>query len=91
VAGWPVGVGLLLADVMVVLGIWAELAALMIAAFLIPTTVLFHPFWTVSDPAQRRTQQGNFTRNISLLGASLAHFALLSVAGAGASRSRDPC
>jgi uncharacterized membrane protein YphA (DoxX/SURF4 family) len=83
VAGWPTGAWLSLAALMMVLGIWPDIAALMIAAFLVPTTILFHPFWTFSDPAQRRTQQSNFYRNISLLGATLALFALFSVVGAG--------
>jgi uncharacterized membrane protein YphA (DoxX/SURF4 family) len=83
VAGWPVGVWLILAILSLVLGIWPDVGALMMAAFLIPTTILFHPYWTFSDPAQRRTQQGSFNRNVSLLGASLALFALLSVAGPG--------
>jgi len=83
VAGWPTGAWLSLAAVMMVFGIWPDIAALLIAAFLVPTTILFHPFWTFSDPAQRRTQQSNFYRNISLLGATLALFALFSVVGAG--------
>ena len=83
VAGRPTGAWLSLAALMMVLGIWPDIAALMIAAFLVPTTILFHPFWTFSDPAQRRTQQSNFYRNISLLGATLALFALFSVVGAG--------
>jgi uncharacterized membrane protein YphA (DoxX/SURF4 family) len=83
VAGWPTGVWLLLAAILMVLGIWADIAALMMAVFLVPTTVLFHAFWTFSDPAQRRTQQSNFYRNVSLLGATLALFAFFSVAGPG--------
>ena len=83
VAGWPTGVWLLLADVSMVLGIWPDVGALMMAAFLVPTTLLFHPFWTISDAAQRRTQASNFYRNVSLLGATLALFALLSVVGPG--------
>jgi len=83
VAGWPTGVWLLLGDLLMVLGIWADIAALMMIAFLIPTTLLFHRFWTFSDPAQRRTQEGSFYRNLSLLGASLALFALFSVVGPG--------
>jgi hypothetical protein len=55
----------------------------MIAAFLVPTTILFHPFWTFSDAAQRRTQRGSFLRNISLLGATLALFAFLTSVGPG--------
>lgn len=83
VAGWPAGVWLLLAVLSMVLGIWPDVGALMMAAFLIPTTFLFHAFWTFSDATQRRTQQSNFYRNISLLGASLALFALFSVVGPG--------
>jgi uncharacterized membrane protein YphA (DoxX/SURF4 family) len=83
VAGWPVGVWQLVATVSVVLGIWPDVGVLMIAAFLVPTTILFHPYWTFSDPAERRTQRGYFLRNVSLLGATLALFALFTVAGPG--------
>jgi uncharacterized membrane protein YphA (DoxX/SURF4 family) len=83
VAGWPTGAWLLVACLMMVLGIWADIAALMVAAFLIPTTLLFHRFWTFSDPVQRRTQQGSFYRNVSLLGATLTLFVLFSVIGPG--------
>jgi len=51
VAGWPVGVWLVLAILSRVSGIWPDVGGLMLAAFLIPTTLLFHPFWTFSDPA----------------------------------------
>ena len=83
VAGWPVGAWLALAILSTVLGIWPDVGALMLAAFLIPTSLLFHPFWTFSDAAQRRTQRGSFFRNVSLLGASLALFAFLTVTGPG--------
>ena len=83
VAGWPAGVWLLLADVSLVLGVWPDIGALMLAAFLVPITILFHPFWAISDPAQRRTQEMNFYRNVSLVGAALALFALFSVVGPG--------
>jgi uncharacterized membrane protein YphA (DoxX/SURF4 family) len=83
VAGWPVGIWLIVAILSVVLGIWPDIGMLMIAAFLIPTTLLFHPYWTFSDPAQRRTHRGAFYRNVTLLGATLALFALFTVAGPG--------
>ena len=83
VAGWPVGTWLIVAILSVVLGIWPDAGVLMIAAFLIPTTLLFHPYWTFSDPAQRQTHRGGFYRNVSLLGATLALFALFTVAGPG--------
>ena len=83
VAGWPVGVWLVLAILSMVLGIWPDVGALMVATFLIPTTILFHPFWNFSDATQWRTQRGSFFRNISLLGATLALFAFLAVVGPG--------
>jgi uncharacterized membrane protein YphA (DoxX/SURF4 family) len=83
VAGWPVGTWQFVATVSVVLGIWPDVGALMIAAFLIPTTLVFHRYWTFSDPAERRTQRGSFYRNVTLLGATLGFFALFTVAGPG--------
>lgn len=80
-AGWPTGVFLLVADVSIVVGIWPDIGALMIAAFLLPAAVLFHRFWAISDAAQRRTQEGSFYRNVSLLGAALSLFALFTVVG----------
>jgi putative oxidoreductase len=75
-AGWPTGLFLLLADVSIVAGIWPDVGSLMIAAFLLPAALLFHPFWTVSDAANRRSQEGNFYRNVTLLGAALSLFVL---------------
>jgi uncharacterized membrane protein YphA (DoxX/SURF4 family) len=83
VAGWPVGAWQMVAILLVMLGIWPDLGALMIAAFLIPTTLLFHPYWTFSDPTERRTQRGSFYRNVSLLGATLALFVLFTITGPG--------
>jgi putative oxidoreductase len=53
----------------------------MIALFLIPAAVLFHPFWSETDPAARRTHEASFYRDMSLLGAALALFALFAAAG----------
>jgi uncharacterized membrane protein YphA (DoxX/SURF4 family) len=83
VAGWPVGAWQMVAILSVVLGIWPDVGVLMIAAFLVPTTILFHPYWTFSDPAQSLTQRGYFLRNVTLLGATLALFAFFTVAGPG--------
>jgi putative oxidoreductase len=80
-AGWPAGVFLLLAATSIVAGIWADVGALMIAVFLIPAAVLFHPFWREKDPAARRTHEMGFYRDVSLLGAALALFALFAASG----------
>ena len=47
--------------------------------YLIPTTLIFHNFWAVSDPATQHDQQLHFLKNLTILGGLLA----LSVAGAG--------
>ncbi|HEY8763945.1 MAG TPA: DoxX family membrane protein, partial [Solirubrobacteraceae bacterium] len=78
VAGWPAGTWLAAATVSVAAGIWADLGALMIAAFVIPAAWFLHPFWGVEDPAQRQTQLQSFLRNVTFLGAGLALFALFA-------------
>jgi putative oxidoreductase len=80
-AGWPAGVFLLVAALSIVVGIWADIGSLMIAAFLVPAAVLFHPFWSQTDPAARRTHEAGFYRDVSLLGAALALFALFTAVG----------
>ncbi|MBI3344194.1 MAG: DoxX family protein [Gammaproteobacteria bacterium] len=54
------GGGLLIA-----LGLYARWAALAIFLFLIPVTLIFHPFW--SDPSQMNT----FMKNIAIMGGML--------------------
>jgi putative oxidoreductase len=80
-AGVPTGLYLILASVSLIAGIWSVIGCLMLVAFLLLTTLLFHPFWTVSDPAARRTQESGFYRNLTLIGAALALFALFAAAG----------
>lgn len=48
-----------------------RLASLALAATLVPTTVVGHPFWRVEDPAQRANQRNHFLKNLSLIGGLL--------------------
>src|SRR3954470_8457666 len=61
-----VGGGALLA-----LGRVPRLAALALAASLVPTTAAAHQYWTVEDPALRAQQKIHFFKNAGLLGALL--------------------
>jgi putative oxidoreductase len=70
------GVQILVAGVMIVLGIWVDLAALLLIAFLVPTNFWMHPYWKVDDPMQRLNQSVNFWKNTALIGASLVLFYL---------------
>jgi putative oxidoreductase len=53
------------------LGVFPRLAALGLAASLVPTTLAGHPFWEETDPAVRRAQQLQFAKNASILGGVL--------------------
>lgn len=75
--------GLLIAagGLMVLLGIWADLGALLLVIFLVPTALLMHPFWKESDPQARQLEMIQFQKDIALAGAALMLFALISFAG----------
>ena len=60
------GAGLLLA-----IGRFPRLAALALAASLVPTTLEAHAFWDIDDPDQRKTQMTQFLKNASMLGGLL--------------------
>lgn len=80
-AGWPTGALFIVADISIVAGIWPDIGALLLVAFLVPAGLLFHPFWKFTDPTARRTQESGFYRDVSLLGAALALFAFFTTAG----------
>lgn len=48
-----------------------RLAALAIAATLVPTTVAGHRFWEYEDPQERAQQRIQFLKNLSILGGLL--------------------
>ena len=53
------------------LGRFPRLAALGLAASLVPTTLAGHRFWEENDPAKRKAQQLQFVKNASILGGVL--------------------
>jgi putative oxidoreductase len=55
------------------LGIKPRLAALELAALLVPTTYVGHQFWAQEDPAAKRNQGVHFAKNASLFGALLTY------------------
>lgn len=75
------GVLMLVGALMVLLGIWADLGALLLAVFLVPTAVLMHGFWKESDPAARATEMVQFLKDIALAGAALMLLGLFSELG----------
>ena len=75
------GVMIFVGGVLVALGLWPDLGALVIAAFLLPVAFYMHAFWKIADPQMRKMQEVHFWKNISLAGASLLVFALFAEYG----------
>lgn len=71
-----VGGGLLLA-----LGLWPDLGALLIAAFVFPVAFGMHAFWKIEDPMMRMNDQAHFMKDNALGGAALALFAFFQQFG----------
>jgi len=72
------GVLLLVGGLMVLLGVWADLGALLLAVFLVPTAFLMHGFWKESDAQARQTEQIQFLKDVALAGAALMLFAFFA-------------
>lgn len=83
IAGWPTGIWLSAASLSIALGVWPDVGALMVAAFVIPAAWWFHRFWEVEDPMQKQTATILFFPNLTFLGASIALFGLFVVVGDG--------
>jgi len=75
------GLMILIGGLYVALGIYADLGALLIALFLIPTAFLMHAFWKESDATAKQNEMNNFFKNLSIAGAALIIFVLV---GSGA-------
>jgi putative oxidoreductase len=59
---------------MVALGIWADLGALLVAGFLIGITPIMHAYWKEQESQMKAIQQAMFSKNMALLGAALIVF-----------------
>jgi putative oxidoreductase len=60
------------------LGFQTRWVALLLFLYLIPTTLIFHNFWAVAEPAARQNQMIHFLKNLAIWGG------LLKFAAAGA-------
>jgi putative oxidoreductase len=77
------GAMILLGGLLLAFGVWGDLGALLLAAFLVPTAVYMHAYWKVEEPQLRAAQDAHFWKNLSLAGAALAIFALYNVVDSG--------
>jgi len=85
------GVMLLLGGLSVAFGVWADVGALLILAFLIPTAFIMHAFWKETDPQAAQGQRAHFMKNIALAGGALIIFYFYNQVQGGAPLSfTDP-
>jgi len=70
------GVLIAVGGLMVLLGVWADLGALLVVLFLLPTAFLMHAFWKETDPQAKQNEMNNFMKNVSIAGGALMFFGL---------------
>ena len=80
IGGWPTGVWLVIGSISIGFGIWGDIGALMIAAFVILAAAWFHRFWEV-DETQKMMQTGFFFRNVIALAMCLVLFGIFAAFG----------
>ena len=76
------GALLLAGGLSIILGIVADLGALVVSILLVIMAVLMHDFWKQSDPQAQQTEMIGFLKNISMAGGGLFMFAFMSLDGA---------
>ena len=62
----------------ILFGIWADLGALLLLIFLVPTAVMMHAYWTESDPETKQNEMIQFNKDLALAGAALLLFAFFA-------------
>jgi uncharacterized membrane protein YphA (DoxX/SURF4 family) len=66
------GVALALGGASLILGVKPAAGAAAVAGFLAGVSPIMHDFWRVEDPQRRQSEMINFSKNMALLGGSLA-------------------
>lgn len=76
------GLMLLLGGLSIILGVWADLGALVSAVVLLAMAVMMHDFWKADDQA-KQMETISFFKNVSMAGGALVMFAALAAADKG--------
>jgi putative oxidoreductase len=84
------GLVIVVAALALAAGAWADVAALVLAAFLLVVGYFMHPFWKEPDPQTRLGQQVHFLKNLGLVGGLLVVFYAYDELGADALSLTDP-
>ena len=65
------GVVILVGAVLVVLGLWIDVGAILLGLFTLSTAVLMHNFWTEKKSQARQTEMIQFMKDLALTGAAV--------------------
>ena len=65
----------------IILGVFADLGALVIAILLFVMALKMHDFWTQTDAQAKQTEMISFFKNISMAGGALIIFAIAATEG----------
>jgi putative oxidoreductase len=58
----------------IILGLGTRYAAALIVIFVVIATAISHRYWDFAEPAARRMQQGQFYKNMAIIGGALFLF-----------------
>ena len=75
------GVLLIAGGLSVILGVYADLGALVIAVLLVLMALKMHDFWAQADAHAKQTEMIGFFKNISMAGGALIMFAVAATEG----------
>ena len=75
------GVVMGLGGLSVILGVYADLGAIVLAAILLLMAVKMHNFWTLEDAQAKQADMIGFLKNVSMAGGALFMFALMATEG----------
>jgi putative oxidoreductase len=68
------GITIIAGGLMIALGLWADLGALLVLGFLAGITPIMHAFWKIDDPQEKAVQSAMFFKNTALAGGALIIF-----------------
>src|SRR5919204_6272904 len=74
----------------VILGVWADLGALLLIAFLLPVAFFMHGFWRETDEQAKSNQMAHFMKNLAVAGGALVLFYAYNQLQGGAGLDHRP-
>ncbi|MEU5690452.1 DoxX family protein [Actinosynnema sp. NPDC020468] len=75
------GVLMVVGALSLLLGVWADLGAVLLVVFLLPTAFLMHAFWKETDPRAKQLEMISFNKDVALAGGALMFFGLYAGVG----------